>query len=216
MSSDSFESLAGYLSTAVRAVADAPPQYIRPNRLARYLARYGIVIGWADNLRQDWAALRRRGFDIVLVPVASQTELQTLGAALRDEELVSNASSLQADEEGTPLRVLPVYLITKSGDLAGRPNGVVVLRPTPDGFEAAGQRLLRVRSRANLNRDFFRRALRLAASDTVSLVIDVDADGLALHDVTGGLLEAGSSPEMIQDLLGGRLQRAVAAALPAR
>jgi hypothetical protein len=229
----SLASAGSFMAQAMMAVANAPAGFIRSNRLARYVSRHAFLVGWTRNVAQDWYALRKRGFDLVIVEARNADDARRVTEGLgTNGVLVKTRASLGDDEEGRPLRVIVATRVAVDrGELSPAPiapariiladrlpraltPGIAWLRPTREGFEADGLKLVRSSGAPNaLLRQLDIRTL--AQDQNAGLVLDVETAAPA-EEVSATLLSAGVDVESIEDLLGGRVMRWLAKVLADR
>jgi hypothetical protein len=197
----SLDHVGRFMAAAVLTAANAPASFVNHRRLDRYLARHGFVAGYTRMASPDWAALRQRGFDVVVWEGATAEAVVALQASSQ-AVLVRNRSDLLDDEEGRPLRVL---VARTDGPKVTFANTAVAWQRIRDGWQADNLtvRLVSSRSSATLNLD-----------STIAFVLDADAE-LTVDDVTGALVGAGQTVEEAEALVGGRVREALLRSLPA-
>ena len=191
----SLDHAGGFMAAAVLAAANAPASFVESRRLDRYLARHGFIVGYTRAERPDWAALRRRGFDLVI------WERPTAEAAASPEAsngivMVKGRNDLADTEEGRPLRVLVAQ--SDGATLAFRESGAS-WRRMRDGWQAGGMTVQLVSAPASAT----------ASLDAgVAFVLDADAQ-LRVDEITGALLRVGQTVDEIEALVGGRVRDAL-------
>ncbi|HEX2458477.1 MAG TPA: M28 family peptidase, partial [Vicinamibacterales bacterium] len=196
----SLDHAGGFMAAAVLAAANAPASFVDSRRLDRYLARHGFIVGYTRAARPDWAALRRRGFDLVI------WERPTADAAAPPEAsngivMVKGRDDLADTEEGRPLRVLTAR--SDGATLAFRESGVS-WRRTHDGWQAGALTVQLVSAPASATAS-------LAAG--VAFILDADAQ-LRVDEITGALIGVGQTVDEIEALVGGRARDALQRAMP--
>jgi hypothetical protein len=218
----SLERVGRFMTAATLAGANAVGPLTRSDRLARYLLRDAVLVGWTRSSSPDWASLRERGIDIAIVEVGSDGETVALQRSVESHAtVVTRPGDLTDDEEGTPIRVLVVRgprgarapaaiesdltVLLGANQVQSRP-----LRVTPKGWEFGDLRLFRVSS--GTLQAVLANASELARDEHAALVFDLD-DPVEARTLIDGLLRAGVDGDGIEALFGTRFQRSVSSLL---
>ena len=195
----SLDNAGRFMAATVLTAASAPASFVSQRRLDRYLARHGFVAGYTRVARPDWAALRQRGFDLVLWERAS-AEAATLLQGSSEIVVVRDRSDLSDAEEGRPLRVL----VVRDGPMATLGDRAVTWRRTRDGWQTGDLTVRLVSSPSSVTPNL---------NDTVGFVLDADAE-LHVDEITRVLVEAGRTVDEVEALVGGRVREALLRAMP--
>jgi peptidase M28-like protein len=189
-----------FMASAVVTAANAPASLVSPRRLDRYLARHGFVAGYTRATSPDWAALRKRGFDLVLWDAATAQNVTSLQDSSQ-VVMVRDRGDLLDSEEGRPLRVLAAQT---DGTALTFANGAPAWRRTPGGWQS-GDLIIRLVSSPS--------STAMDAGAMAGFVLDADTE-LHLDAITGSLVAAGKTVDEIEALIGGRVREALVRALP--